>query len=84
MVPQFIRGPSRVTEENEPLLYEIFRVRFFQFLRIQPRGESEGGSRDVPEPILSLYAVNGGTESHRLTESCPLCPSDLSMQLRHK
>ena len=59
-VPQFILGPSRVMKETEPLLFEIFRVKFSQFLRIQPRGESEGGSQDVPEPILSLYAVEWG------------------------
>ena len=61
LVPQFIRGPSHVAKENEPLLFEIFRVKFFQLLRIQPRGESVGDSRDVPEPIRSLYAVEWGS-----------------------
>ena len=31
----------------------------------------------MPEPILSLNAIEWGTESHWLTETCPLCPSDL-------
>ena len=47
------------------------------------KGESERGSRDVPELTLSLSAIEWGTESQRLTEKHPLWPSDLSVWLMH-
>ena len=41
-----------------------------------PRGEPERGSRDVPELTLNVSAIEWGTESHRLMERPPFCPSD--------
>ena len=57
LVPQFVLAPSSVAKESDPFLLKIFRVKFFfffQFFRIQPRGESEGGSQDTPEPIFRM------------------------------
>ena len=48
---------------GSPSLYcgqAFCRVKIFQFLRMQPRGESERGSQDIQEPILNLYAIEWG------------------------
>ena len=49
MVPHFVLNPSFVIKEWEPLL-----IKIFQFLRLQPRNESEGSSRDILEPIFRM------------------------------
>ena len=73
MVPHFVLTPSFVVKEWEPLL-----IKIFQFLRLQPRSESEGGSRDVPEPIL-----NGGTENSPATEGVPIVPMNTLCATTH-
>ena len=49
MVPHFVLTPNFVVKEWEPLL-----IKISQFLRLQPRSESEGGSRDTLKAIFRM------------------------------
>ena len=56
-----------------------FQDQFFQFLRMLPRGMSERGSWDIPEPILSLHAIDCkylGTTTERHTFVPVISPCD--------
>lgn len=61
-------GSKFCCKKNGSLFFLRFSgSNFFQVLRTQPRGESEGGSWDIPEPILGM----GVLRVHRpQKESC--------------
>lgn len=69
LVSQFLLRPGSVRKENE-LLFET-GSNFFQFLRLQPRGESKGPPGTHQNPFLALCHRKGSTESHWLAKRHP-------------
>ena len=73
MVPHFVLTPNFVVKEWEPLL-----IKISQFLRLQPRSESEGGSRDTLKAIFRM----GVLRVHWPQKTSQLSQYTLCVQLR--
>lgn len=79
LVPQFVQTASFIAKDYRSLLFKTFRVEFFPIPGIQPRGEPEGGSWDVPKPILRM----GVPRVHWPQKTSQLFQYTLCVQLRH-